>query len=111
MLFIHFISIFVMIFTVEDTMELTFQTKLDEFGKISLPKEIISKLQLKPGTSLVIEEIGGRISLEPIWEQPELINKNGIMVVRPQFTGDVKDIVQSDREERIDNIIGDFVTK
>lgn len=92
-------------------MDLKFHTKLDEFGKISLPVEIISELQLKPGMNLIIEEIDGKISLEPISEEPELINKNGILVVRPKVTGDIKDVVQRDRQERIDKIMGDFVTK
>ena len=92
-------------------MDLKFQIKIDESGKISLPQEIISELQLKPGMSLVIEEIDGKISLEPISEQPELINKNGILVVRPKITGDIKDAVERDRQERIKNIMGDMITK
>lgn len=92
-------------------MDLKFRTKLDEFGKISLPQEIISELQLKPGMSLVIEEIDGKMSLEPISEEPELINENGILVVRPKITGDVQDALQRDRQERIDKIIGDFIIK
>jgi bifunctional DNA-binding transcriptional regulator/antitoxin component of YhaV-PrlF toxin-antitoxin module len=92
-------------------MQVKFKTELDEFGKISLPLEIISELQLKPGMKLVIEEIDGKISLEPILEEPELINKNGILVVRPQITGDIRNVVQRDRQERIDKIMGDFTTK
>jgi len=92
-------------------MDLKFHTKLDELGKISLPQEIISELQLKPGMNLVIEKMDGKISLEPISEEPEVINKNGILVVRPKITGDIKDVVQRDRQGRIDKIMGDFVTK
>lgn len=44
-------------------MDLEFQTKLDASGKISLPQELISELQLKPGMSLVIEEFDGNINL------------------------------------------------
>ncbi|UCE08343.1 MAG: hypothetical protein JSW07_10125 [bacterium] len=68
-------------------------------------------MQLKPGMNLIIEEIDGKISLEPISEKPELIDKNGILVVQPKITGDIDNVMQRDRKERIDKLIGDFAIK
>jgi hypothetical protein len=39
--------------------------------------------------------------LEPLPEDPELIDKDGLLVVRPRITGNIANWVQQDRDERI----------
>ncbi len=90
-------------------MQVKFKTELDEFGKISLPQEIISELHFRPGTEFVVEERNGEVTLVPIEKEREalLVEKDGILVIRAQITEDITDIVERDREERIAKIIGD----
>jgi len=90
-------------------MDLKFQTKINESGRIALPKKIISDLQLKPWTKFEVEERNGEVTLVPIDNEREalLVKKDGILVLRAQLTEDITDIVERDREERISKIIGD----
>ena len=90
-------------------MDLKFQTKIDESGRIALPKKIISDLHLKPWTKFVVEEGNGEIILAPEDDEKQslLVEKDGILVLRAQLTEDITDIVERDREERISKIIGD----
>ena len=90
-------------------MDLKFQTKIDESGRIALPKMIISDLHLKPWTKFVVEERNGEIILAPEDDEKQslLVEKDGILVLRAQLTEDITDIVERDREERISKIIGD----
>ena len=34
-------------------------------------------------------------------EDPELIDKDGLLIVRPRITGNIANLVQQDRDERI----------
>jgi AbrB family looped-hinge helix DNA binding protein len=90
-------------------MDLKFQTKLDESGRISLPKKIISNLQLRPGTKFEVEERNGKVTLVPIDNEREalLVEKDGLLVLRAQLTEDITHIIERDREARISKIIGD----
>jgi len=90
-------------------MDLKFQTKLDESGRIALPKKIITDLHLRPGTKFVVEERNGEVTLVPTDNERQslLVEKDGILVLRAQLTKDITDIVEKDREERISKIIED----
>lgn len=88
-------------------MNLKFQTQVDRSGRITLPPEILSELHLAPGTILMIEEKDGRITLEPITEEPKLVEKDGVLVLHAQLTEDISDIVQKSREKRISSTIKD----
>jgi bifunctional DNA-binding transcriptional regulator/antitoxin component of YhaV-PrlF toxin-antitoxin module len=94
----------------EDSMDLKFQTKIDESGRIALPEKIISDLRLIPGTEFVVEERNGKVTLIPIEKEKEetlLVEKDGILVLRAQISEDITDMVKRDREARISQIIGD----
>jgi AbrB family looped-hinge helix DNA binding protein len=88
-------------------MNLKFQTKLDQSGRVPLPSEILSELHLTPGTVLMIEEKDGRITLEPITEEPMIIEKDGLLVLHAQLTEDVSDIISQNRDKRLSSIIKD----
>jgi len=82
-------------------MHTQFTTEVDEQGRVSLAPELLSALQLSPGATLMLELKKGRIVLEPLPEEPELIEKDGLLVVRPRITGNIANWVQQDRDERI----------
>lgn len=89
-------------------METRFTTEIDEQGRVSIAPELLSVLQLAPGTILALELKEGRIVLEPLPEEPELIKKDGLLVVRPRLTGNILDWVQQDRDERIAHLGKEF---
>lgn len=82
-------------------MQASFTTELDDLGRVSLAPELLSTLRLSPGTTLLLEIKDGKLVLEPLPEEPELIEKDGLLFVRPRVTGNLIDFVQQDREERI----------
>lgn len=84
-----------------------FHTQIDESGRGTLPSEVLSELHLAPGTTLLIEEKDVKIILEPVEEEPVIIEKDGILVIHAQLTDDISDIVEKNREQRIADIIGD----
>jgi len=78
-----------------------FTTEIDEKGRVAIAPELLSSLRLSPGTTLMLEAKEGGIMLEPISEEAELIEKDGLLVVRPRITGNISNCVQKDREDRI----------
>jgi hypothetical protein len=83
---------------------------VDQFGQISLPKGVQEKLE--PGIVLVVETrhngtIGLRIQRVPINQlineqsssPPQLVNKDGVLVVRGEVPGDFDwDVFLQERE-------------
>ena len=82
-------------------MNLNFQTKLDKSGRVTLPSQILSELELTPGTVLNIEEKDGRITLQPVAEAATLIEKEGLLVIHVPLANDITDVVQKSRQKRI----------
>jgi hypothetical protein len=89
-------------------MQIQFTTEIDEMGRVSLAPELLSALRLSPGTALVLELKEGRIVLESLPEDPELIEKDGLLVVRPRITGNITNWVQQDRDDRITHLSREF---
>jgi bifunctional DNA-binding transcriptional regulator/antitoxin component of YhaV-PrlF toxin-antitoxin module len=88
----------------EVNMQTNFTTEIDNLGRVSLAPELLSTLRLSPGTTLLLEIKDGKIVLEPLPEEPELVEKDGLLFVRPRITGNLVDFVQQEREERIANL-------
>lgn len=78
------------------------EASLDEQGRITFSEAARTQLRLLPGMTFVVEpdEAGG-VRLEPQPEQPQLIEKDGVWVVRGELTEDITDIVKHDRELRL----------
>ncbi|MCI0694279.1 AbrB/MazE/SpoVT family DNA-binding domain-containing protein [candidate division KSB1 bacterium] len=88
-------------------MDLKFQTQIDRSGRVTLPPELLSNLQLSPEMNLLISEKDGKITLEPIADEPMLIEKDGILVLHAQLTDDLSNIVEKERQKRIAALIED----
>ena len=87
-------------------MSLVIEISLDERGQILIPETVRSQLGLLPGMTFVVEsEEKGGVRLRPQPEQPVLVNKDGIWIVRGEILTDMTDIVQRDRERRVTELI------
>ncbi|MDW7680774.1 MAG: AbrB/MazE/SpoVT family DNA-binding domain-containing protein [bacterium] len=86
-------------------MNLKFQTKLDKSGRVILPSQILGELRLTPGTALIIEEKDGMITLQPVAEDPAIIERDGLLVLHAQLTADITDIVKESRQRRIATLL------
>lgn len=73
---------------------------LDRFGRVIIPKAVREDLHLTPGTILNLEKREGVIVLEPVWEEPPLRKKEGILVFTGQAEGDLLDAVENQRQTR-----------
>ena len=80
---------------------------MDEEGQIILPHEAISRLHLLPGLRLIIEEKKSKIIIELENEETRLSKQDGILIVDGKLTGEITDIVQMSRAERITSLLED----
>lgn len=92
------------------------ELQVDQFGQVSLPKELQERLE--PGVVLVVEERhNGTIALrferiqavqpvnEHTPEQPQLIDKDGILVIRGEVPAEFDwDSFLQDREAPLHNL-------
>lgn len=73
---------------------------------IMIPTEIQHRLGLAPGMILVVEELErGEICLRVQKEIPELVDKEGILVVRADATGDLTEAVEQEHGRRLSNLL------
>lgn len=79
---------------------------LDKFGRIVIPKELRDALGLRPGSSFQIEERNQEICLKPVEGTPHLKKVNGWLVFTGKLQGDISNIINEIREERIEHVSG-----
>jgi len=79
---------------------------IDKFGRIVIPKEIRDTFGLRPGSSLQIEEDEQAIILKPLAGTPHLKSENGWLVFTGELQGDISDIIENVRKDRIDQVSG-----
>jgi AbrB family looped-hinge helix DNA binding protein len=84
------------------------QATLDKFGRIVIPKRVRDDLGLEPGSVLKVEERGDDILLSVLSEDPEaaLEWKGGVLVFTGEALGDLTNVVERDREERLARLAG-----
>ena len=83
------------------------EVKLDDYGRIVIPKEVRDKLGIESGSSLEIrvereEEIGGTITLSPRGQEPALQQKGELLVHSGTLTEEEFDVVEQIRSGRRD---------
>jgi AbrB family looped-hinge helix DNA binding protein len=81
-----------------------FETTIDRFGRIVLPKEIRDDLGLEPGAVVAVEEQGEAILLKPLRDEPGLVRKGPVLVYTGKARGDILGAVRSVREGRLRRI-------
>jgi bifunctional DNA-binding transcriptional regulator/antitoxin component of YhaV-PrlF toxin-antitoxin module len=78
------------------------EVSVDNQGCIMIPVEIQDRLGLSPGMTLVVEECEkGEMCLRVQREIPELLDKQGVLVVTSGAVGDLTDAVGRERAERV----------
>lgn len=75
-------------------------------GCIIVPDDIRDRLGLTPGMTLTVEEgEKGSICLRVQKELPELVDKQGVLVVRSEATGDLAEAVRGERGRRLSELM------
>lgn len=82
------------------------EAKIDNFGRVIIPKPIRRHLGLAPGTRVDIEEHGNSVSITPLEETTVLAKDQGVLVFTGTLEGDIEKAVASDRETRMKKILG-----
>jgi AbrB family looped-hinge helix DNA binding protein len=81
------------------------ELSVDDKGRLVVPGAIQRRLRLAPGMTLIVEEgDNGGIRLRPEPEQPNLVDKEGILVVRAQPVADLADVVRDERRLRVTSL-------
>jgi len=82
-----------------------YKSTIDKFGRVVIPKRIRNNLGLYPNVELDIVEDMESITIHPISEEPLIVNKGGVLVVRAKLTESVEDFVGKDRRDRVKHIL------
>ena len=81
------------------------EVSMDNRGCVRIPDEVRDRLGLSPGMRLIVEEgEKGQICLRIPEESPVLVEKEGVLVVRAEGTGDIEDAVRRERGRRLSEI-------
>lgn len=82
--------------------------KIDQAGRVIVPKPIRDRLGLKAGTDLEIEETADGITLRPVQQRPSLVKRDGLLVHRGKLPKgyDWNKLIDDDREERLRRLAG-----
>jgi bifunctional DNA-binding transcriptional regulator/antitoxin component of YhaV-PrlF toxin-antitoxin module len=84
----------------------TIEVSIDNHGGILLPQELKNRLGLSPGMTMVVEEDDEeRVCLRVRTESPELVDKQGIIVVRAESSEDLTNVTRRERERRVSDLL------
>ena len=77
------------------------KTTIDRFGRLVLPKQIRDRIGLKPGSEIIIEELGSEIIIRHSEQKTPLQYEDGILVFAGTAVGDLTESVRKHREEHL----------
>jgi AbrB family looped-hinge helix DNA binding protein len=77
------------------------ETTLDRFGRIVIPKDVRDDMGLEAGAILQIEKKGEKIVLQPVQDEPQVMEKKGILVFTGTAVGDVGAALHEHRKSRL----------
>ena len=80
------------------------ETKLDEFGRVVIPKQVRRNLGLEPGDILELRESEDGILLRLRRSEPPLVRAHGVLVFAGEAAGDLAGALQRQREERATSV-------
>jgi AbrB family looped-hinge helix DNA binding protein len=90
-------------------MRMKFKTKIDNFGRIVIPKKIRDEFGISKSSEIEINTTeNDEIIIKPGTSKPFIKNKDGVLVVYSEPIGSLEDIIDRDREERIRKILKDI---
>ena len=82
--------------------------KIDNAGRIILPKPVRDRLGLRAGSDLDLVESNEGILLTPTRQQPSVVRRNGLLVHSGKLPkGYIWDrLIEEDREDRLRKLTG-----
>ena len=80
------------------------ETTLDRFGRIVIPKDVRDDMGLEPGAVLQIEKKGEKFVLQPVQDEPQVMEKKGLLVFTGSAVGDVGAALHEHRRSRLKKI-------
>jgi len=84
----------------------TIEVSIDNQGGILLPPELKNRLRLLPGMTMIVEEDDQeRLCLRVQTESPDLVDKQGIIVVRAESSEDLADVTRRERSRRVADLL------
>jgi AbrB family looped-hinge helix DNA binding protein len=89
---------------------MTAKLTIDKAGRVVIPKKLRDALHLSSGDSLEIESQGDEFVLRPVREEATMFKEDGMWVIktgRPLTTEDINAALESAREERHRQILGE----
>ena len=90
-------------------MIMKFKAKIDNFGRIVIPKKIRDEFGISKSSEIEINTTDNdEIIIKPGASKPFVKNKDGVLVVCSEPVGSLEDILEGDREERIRKILKDI---
>ena len=90
-------------------MKMKFKTKIDNFGRIVIPKKLRDEFGISKSSEIEINTTDNdEIIIKPGTNKPFVKNKDGVLVVCSEPVGPLEDILEGDREERIRKILRDI---
>jgi len=90
---------------------MTAKLTLDKAGRVVIPKSFRDEHHLSSGDCLEMERRGDEFVLRPVREQATMFKKDGMWVIKtgkPLTLEDVNAVIESVREERHRQILGDL---
>jgi AbrB family looped-hinge helix DNA binding protein len=84
----------------------TIQVIVDDQGRIIIPSTIREQLGLSQGMTLVVEEgEEDELCLRVQERSPDLVDKQGVLVVRAEPLGDLTHVTQRERLHRASDLV------
>jgi AbrB family looped-hinge helix DNA binding protein len=82
--------------------------KIDNLGRIVVPKPLRQKLGIEPGAELEINESGGSLVLTPVQEEAAMVKVNGFWVHQGKAPAnfDLLKQIEDSREARHREVLG-----
>ena len=90
---------------------MTAKLTLDKAGRVVIPKKVRDKLHMSAGDSFEFTSTDDQIVLKPMREESTMFKKDGMWVFhtgKPLTVEDVNAVIESVREERHRQILGDW---
>lgn len=82
------------------------EVTIDNHGGIMLPRELKNRLGLLPGMTMVVEQDDAEgVCLRVQAESPQLVDKQGIIVIRAESSEDLTNVIRSTRDQRLSELL------
>lgn len=78
------------------------ELRIDDSGRVRIPRRLRRRLGLVPGTRLEVEEEPGALRLRIVPERPLVVERGGVLVVTAGAAGGLDGAVDEQRRARLE---------